>query len=103
MTSSTLTRAGLLVLAVGFLVMVVGGGSRFAIGLVLKPVAEDLDWPRAAFGGAAAIFLVVTSSSMVLSGRLVDRFSLPAVRGGGLAVLRLSSVRAWSSKTSAAP
>ena len=33
-----------LVLAAGFLVLFVGGGSRFAIGLTLKPMAEQLSW-----------------------------------------------------------
>ena len=75
---------GLIVLATGFLVLLVGGGSRFAIGLTLKPMAEDLGWTRGTLGLAAAAFLVVSASCMFLSGRLVDRYSLRLVLGGGL-------------------
>ena len=34
----------LVALATGFMVLLVGGGSRFAIGLTLKPMAVDLGW-----------------------------------------------------------
>lgn len=74
----------LIALAVGFLVLLVGGGSRFAIGLTLKPMADDLGWTRATVGLAAAVFLVVSASCMYASGRLVDRFSLRLVLGWGL-------------------
>jgi MFS family permease len=67
------------VLIVGFLVLFVGGGARFAIGLALKPIAEDLDVGRATLGLAVAVYLVVTSAGMFLAGRLADRWSLRAV------------------------
>ena len=80
---------GLVVLAAGFMVLLVGGGSRFAIGLTLKPMAEDLGWTRATLGLAAAAFLVVSASCMFLSGRLVDRLSLRMVLGAGLVLSAL--------------
>jgi hypothetical protein len=36
------------ILAAGFVVLFVGGGARFAIGLTFKPMVDDLGWPRAA-------------------------------------------------------
>lgn len=89
MSTNTLTRASLTILAVGFLVLFVGGGSRFAIGLVLRPMAEDLGWSRSTLGAAAAIFLVVSASCMFLSGRLADRISLRTLLCGGLLVSAL--------------
>lgn len=86
MPPSTLTRRSLLVLAVGFAVLFVGGGSRFAIGLVLKPMAEDLGWTRATLGVAVAAFLVVSAACMFVSGRLSDRFSQRAVLSAGILV-----------------
>ena len=86
MASLKLSRAGLSVLLIGFLVLFVGGGSRFAIGLVLKPMAEDLDWTRSTLGAAAGLFLVVSASCMFVSGRLADRFSLQIVLAGGLVI-----------------
>ena len=59
MSPASLNRRSLIILAIGFLVLFVGGGQRFAIGLVLKPIAEDLDWARGIVGAAAAIFLVI--------------------------------------------
>ncbi len=81
-----LSRRSLTILIIGFLVLFVGGGSRFAIGLVLKPMAEELDWTRGVFGAAAAIFLVVSSICMFASGRLADRYSLRVVLCAGLLV-----------------
>jgi len=84
MTDRLFDKSGLAVLGVGFLVLFVGGGSRFAIGLVLKPMAEDLGWSRSTLGLAIAAFLVVSAACMFVSGRLSDRFSLRAVLAGGL-------------------
>lgn len=74
------------ILSVGFLVLFVGGGSRFAIGLTLKPMAEDLGWTRSTLGLAVAVFLIVSATCMFFSGRLIDRFSARLVLGGGLAI-----------------
>src|SRR5262245_585153 len=74
------------ILATGFLILFVGGGTRFAISLVLKPIAEELDIGRAAVGLAVAAYLVVTSASMFLAGRLADVLSIRLVLLGGLLV-----------------
>ncbi|MEM7425406.1 MAG: MFS transporter [Pseudomonadota bacterium] len=92
----SLPCAHLLILVIGFLVLFVGGGSRFAIGLVLKPMAADLDWNRSVLGGAAGLFLAVSAAFMFVSGKLADRFSLPAVLGTGLIVAGLGiGAMAW--------
>jgi hypothetical protein len=46
MSIINLWRTGGLVLAIGFLTLFIGGGGRHGIGLVLKPMAEDLNWDR---------------------------------------------------------
>ena len=74
------------ILAVGFLVLFVGGGARFAIGLALKPIAEELAVGRATLGLAVAVYLVVTSACMFLAGRLADKLSVRAVLAGGTLV-----------------
>jgi predicted MFS family arabinose efflux permease len=75
-----------IVLAVGFLVLFVGGGARFAIGLALKPISEELAIGRTTLGLTVACYLAVTSACMFLAGRLADRLSIRAVLGAGLAV-----------------
>lgn len=79
-----LKRENVMVLGIGFLILLAGGGSRLAIGLVLKPMAEEFDGSRSVIGAAAAIFLIVSSICMFIAGQLVDRFSMRTVLGSGL-------------------
>ena len=89
MFGQRLNKAALAVVATGFVVMFVGGGSRHAIGLVLKPMAETFGWERSALGGTVAIFLVVTALCMYFAGHLADRISVRAILGGGFFVSAL--------------
>ena len=89
MFGQKLTKGALTVVAIGFVVMFVGGGSRHAIGLVLKPMAETFGWERSALGGTVALFLVVTALCMYFAGHLADRVSVRAVLGGGFFVSAL--------------
>ena len=74
------------VLAVGFLVLFVGGGARFAIGLTLKSITEEFAIGRTVLGLTVAVYLGVTSACMFLAGRLADRLSVRAVLAWGLIV-----------------
>ena len=64
------------VLAAGFAVLFFSGGSRFAFGLMLRPMSEDLAVSRATLSLAVAAFMVVSAAAMPFVGRLVDRWSL---------------------------
>ncbi len=79
-----MTRAA--ILAIGFLVLFVSGGARFAIGLTLKPITEEFAVGRTVLGATVAVYLVVTSASMFLAGRLADRLSIRAVLAWGLLI-----------------
>ena len=47
-----------LVVAVGFAVLFVSGGARFAVGLIFKPMVDDLGWaPRFDLPAAAEDFV----------------------------------------------
>ncbi len=61
------------------MVLFFSSGSRFAFGLVLKPMTEDLGWTRSSLSLAATMFFIVSALSMPLLGRLVDRYSLRVV------------------------
>ena len=74
------------ILAIGFLVLFVGGGARFAIGLTLKSITEDFAIGRTVLGLTVAVYLGVTSACMFLAGRLADRLSVRAVLLWGLVV-----------------
>ena len=64
------------ILAAGFFILFFGGGSRFALGLMLKPMTEDLGWSRATLSFAVTFFMFTSALALPVAGRLVDRFSL---------------------------
>ena len=72
-----------LVIAVGFLVLFVGGGARFAVGLIFKPMVDDLGWTRGELGLAVGLFLVVSAFATFLAGRLADRLDARVLLGAG--------------------
>jgi predicted MFS family arabinose efflux permease len=59
----------------GFLILFVGGGARFAIGLTLKPMVTELGWLRGEVGVAVFVYLVVSAVATYVAGRLADRAS----------------------------
>ncbi len=78
-----------LVLICGFIVLFIGGGARFAIGLTLKPIVDEFGWPRGALGIAVAVFQIVSALAMFWAGRLADARSPRLVLVLGLAVAGL--------------
>ena len=75
-----------LVLVAGFLVLFISGGSRFAVGLTLKPIVDNFGWGRSELGLAVALFQVVSAAAMFVAGHLADRTGPRLVLGGGLLV-----------------
>ena len=65
-----------LILATGFAVLFFSGGSRFAFGLMLKPMTDDLGWSRSSVALAVTTFMLVSALAMPVVGRLVDRYSM---------------------------
>ncbi|MDO9411310.1 MAG: MFS transporter [Pseudolabrys sp.] len=88
MTSSrkTIAVAAALILTAGFLVLFITGGARFAVGLTLKPIVDDLGWGRSELGLAVAIYQVLSAGAMFAAGFLVDRSGPKLVLIGGLIV-----------------
>ena len=71
-------------LAGAFLVLFIGGGSRFTIGLTLKAMVEDFGSGRGVIGLAVALFLFVSAVAMFLAGRIADRVNSRNVLLAGL-------------------
>ncbi len=65
-----------LILGAGFAILFFSGGSRFAFGLMLKPMSEDLEVSRSTLSLAVTMFMLVSAVAMPFVGRLVDRWSL---------------------------
>ncbi|PKB80965.1 MAG: hypothetical protein BZY88_07410 [SAR202 cluster bacterium Io17-Chloro-G9] len=72
-----------IILGTGFAILFFSGGSRFAFGLMLKPMTDDLLWSRSSLSLAVTVFMLVSAVSLPLVGRLVDRFSLRWIIGAG--------------------
>ena len=64
------------ILAAGFVVLFFSGGSRFAFGLMLRPMSEDLGLSRSSLSLAAASFMIVLAVALPIIGRLVDRYDM---------------------------
>ena len=79
-------RRAALALAAGFLVLLVGGGARFAIGLTFKPMVDEFGWARGELGLAVGIYMLVSAVATFLAGRWADRISPRALLIGGTIV-----------------
>ena len=66
-------------LVVCFLILLFSGGARFAIGLLLHPMAHDLSWSRSTLSLSVTLFMVLSASALPVVGHLVDRFGARAV------------------------
>ena len=87
------------ILATGFFILFFSGGSRFAFGLMLKPMSEDLDISRSTLSLAVTTFMVVSALALPFIGRLVDQWSLKGTIGiaavvGGIGIGLMGQVQA---------
>jgi predicted MFS family arabinose efflux permease len=78
-----ISRAWLALLVVA-LVLFVGGGARFLIGLSLKPIDAELAGGRSLVGLAVLAFQIVSAVAMLAAGRLADRCDIRLVLSAGL-------------------
>jgi predicted MFS family arabinose efflux permease len=81
-----IAAGAVLILVAGFLTLFIGGGARFAVGLTLRPIVDDLGWSRSDLGLAVALFMVVSAAAMFAAGYLADRTGPRLVLSGGLLV-----------------
>jgi MFS family permease len=77
------------IFAAGFLILFVGGGARYAIGLTFKPMVTEFGWERSELGLAAAAFLVVSAFATYLAGHLADRVSPRLLLNAGVLISAL--------------
>ena len=80
----THAAAARFMLATCFLVLLFNGGARFAIGLLLHPMAEDLEWSRSAVSLNVTVFMVLSACALPFVGRLVDRAGAGIVLGAAV-------------------
>jgi predicted MFS family arabinose efflux permease len=74
------------IFAAGFLILFVGGGARFAIGLTLRPMVSEFGWARSELGLAVGAYMVVSAFATYLAGRWADRASPRLLFNAGVVV-----------------
>ncbi len=89
MNQARATSTAILALLIGALILFVGGGARFAIGLTLKPIEAEFASGRGTVGVAVAAFQLVSAVAMFWAGRLADRMNIALVLGGGVLIAGL--------------
>ncbi len=72
-----------LALAACFLLMLIGGGARFAIGLTFKPMVDEFGWARSELGLAVGAYMLVSAFATYFAGRMADRFSPRSLLAAG--------------------
>ena len=75
-----------IILGTGFAILFFNGGSRSALGLMLKPMVDDLEWSRSALSLGITAYMVVSALAMPFVGRLADRYDLRWIMGAGVIV-----------------
>ena len=76
----------IVILIAGFLVVFVGGGARYAIGLTLKPMVAELGWTRGELGLAVGVYFVISAVATYLAGRIADRTSPRLLLNAGVII-----------------
>ena len=74
------------IFAAGFLILFVGGGARFGIGLTFKPMVTEFGWARGELGLAVGAYLVVSAFATYYAGRLADRTSPRVLLNAGVII-----------------
>jgi MFS family permease len=57
------------------MILFVGGGAHYAIGLSFRPMVTEFGWERAKLGLAVGAYLVVSALTTYLAGYLADRMN----------------------------
>jgi MFS family permease len=65
---------GWYVLAASFVILFLNAGGRLIIGVMVKPMAADFGWSRSAISSAVFLNMAVYALSIVITGRLYDRY-----------------------------
>ena len=81
---------GWIVLALGFLAMMVAYGLRYNFSVFYDAILEDFGWARGATAAALSINLIIYALSAPISGSLADRFGIRKIVPLGAVLLGLA-------------
>ncbi len=76
-------RSSWIVVAAGFILVLILYGAYYSFGVFLKPMLDDLGWSTAVTTGATSVYLVVHGALAILMGHLSDKYGPRWVVTGG--------------------
>ncbi|GAG09031.1 unnamed protein product, partial [marine sediment metagenome] len=65
---------GYIVVAVAFIIIMLGYGTRYSFGIFFKPVLTEFEWPRAMVSGAFSLSMIFYGLLGIVMGGLNDKF-----------------------------
>ncbi len=68
------------------LILFFNTGTRFAFGVLLKPMQEDLGWSRSSLSLAMALNMFISALALPLVGRILDRYSMRWALAGAVVI-----------------
>ncbi|MGD0916753.1 MAG: MFS transporter [Thermodesulfobacteriota bacterium] len=74
MTSRSRLHYSFYIIISSFVILFFNSGARFAIGVIFKPVIAEFGWSRSAISMAFFLHMIVFALSLILVGRLYDRY-----------------------------
>ena len=74
MTSRSRLHYSFYIILSSFAILFFNSGARFSIGVIFKPVIAEFGWSRSAISMAFFLHMIVFALSLILVGRLYDRY-----------------------------
>lgn len=65
---------GYIIVAAGFLFMLIAFGAQYSFGVFFKPVLTEFGWTRAETSGAYSLYFLIMGLFNIFAGKLSDRF-----------------------------
>lgn len=76
---------GWILVAAGFLILMVSWGSQFAFSVFFVPLTREFGWDRASTAGIFSLSILIFGLGSIFAGRMADRWGARWVVGlGGL-------------------
>jgi MFS family permease len=88
---------GYIIVSIACLVNLIIGGTQYTFGVFFEPLSSEFEWTRAMTSGAFSLYIVLTGSLYIITGKLNDRFGPRIVLTGcgfflGIGYLLMSRV-----------
>ncbi len=85
-------RSRWIVVAAGFVLVLILYGAYYSFGVFLKPMLDDLGWSTAMTTGATSLYLVVHGALAILMGHLSDKYGPRWVVAAGTLLIALGYI-----------